>query len=538
MGLVGDADIPTHWELTQPGAHPPMMRVERGQVPVLGSGQVPDITGLEPLGKSDHVVVTLKYQYSVDHRRHPSTEGKKQRNFKRGDYGRISEEIAKENWDLLDTLDVEKAWDKIKVVIKSSIEDHIPLQRLKKGHRPSAAWWSAQLLKQVKLKHSAWKDYRRTKSKDDYQKYVFQRNRTSRIIRDARCKYESTIAQKSKQEPKELFKYIRSQQKIKPGVGYLENEEGNLTENDHDKAEILNKHFHGVFVNEGNEELPEFPDRVEDECVLDSMQITPAQVQKELTSLDSSKAAGPDDIPAIVLKKCAEQLATPLALLYQKTLATGRLPRDWKHAKVVPIFKKGSQKKPCNYRPVSLTSQACKVLERIIRRKITNHLETYGLISKHQHGFMRRKSCQTNLLEALEDWTRSIDKGNSLDIAYLDFQKAFDMVPHRRLERKLSAYGIRGQILNWICDFLRDQSQQVLVGSSHSSEQSISSGVPQGSVLGPTLFILYVNELPSLVRSNMLLFADDSKLYRTIEDDRDAQILQDDLHTLEDWCSK
>jgi len=446
--------------------------------------------------------------------------------------------MGKVDWTILENMDVDDAWGKIKNVVNNSIERHVPPPRLKRTYRPTAPWWTAQLKKEVKLKHATWKEYRKTKYIEDYRKYASQRNKTTQAIRDARYQHEDNIIRNIKQEPKRLFKYIRSQQKIKPAVRSLENEAGELTQNEQDTADILNKFFQSVFVEEGPEELPEFPDRVGADCVLSDIQITPAEVYKELTTLDVNKAAGPDGIPTILLKMCADQLAVPLSHLFQKTLVTGKLPQDWKHAKITPIFKKGSRKKPGNYRPVSLTSQPCKVLERIIRKHISQHLEINDLISKHQHGFMKRKSCQTNLLEALEDWTRSLDEGNALDVAYLDYQKAFDTVPHRRLGRKLSAYGIQGQVLNWVCDFLQDRCQQVAIGNSLSSIAKVSSGVPQGSVLGPTLFILYVNELPSLVNSNMKMFADDSKLYRTIQDNSDTLALQDDLDTLGNWSRK
>ena len=274
---------------------------------------------------------------------------------------------------------------------------------------------------------------------------------------------------------------------------------------------------------------------MEPECALEDIQITPAEVRKELTALDINKAAGPDGFPAILLKKCADQLAVPLSHLFQKTLNTGMLPEEWKCAKITPIFKKGSRRKAENYRPISMTSQVCKVMERIVRRHISHHLEVHNLISEHQHGFVRQKSCQTNLLEALEDWTRCLDGGSGLDIVYLDFQKAFDTVPHRRLERKLSAYGIRGKVLDWVSDFLRDRHQQVVIGNCLSNMKHVTSGVPQGSVLGPTLFIIYVNELPSLVKSSMVMYADDAKLYREIQDTSDSLILQKDIDTLDDW---
>ena len=270
--------------------------------------------------------------------------------------------------------------------------------------------------------------------------------------------------------------------------------------------------------------------------IIDDFEITTENVKYQLVNLDASKAAGPDDIPAVVLKMCADALAKPLKLIYQKTLVEGKLPREWKLANIRPIFKKGAKRRPGNYRPVSLTSQACKVLERLIREQVMSHLEKNDLISEHQHGFVKKRSCLTNLLEAMDKWTEIVDSGTPVDIIYCDYKKAFDTVPHKRLLRKLSAYGIKGRILGWIQDFLSDRWQQVVINESRSSAVQVSSGVPQGSVLGPILFIIYINELPSLVNSTMKMFADDTKIFRKVEHTRDVQALQADLDKLSDWC--
>ena len=268
---------------------------------------------------------------------------------------------------------------------------------------------------------------------------------------------------------------------------------------------------------------------------MSDVKVTPDLVYKELCNLNSQKAAGPDDIKPIVLKSCARSLAAPLSVLFRKTLDEGRLPEDWKTAKITPIFKKGSRRLACNYRPVSLTSQVCKLLERIVRAQITDHLELNNLFSEHQHGFTSKKSCQSNLLESLEEWSEALDNDLDLDIIFLDFKKAFDTVPHERLIKKLKSYGIVSKISDWIGDFLRGRTQQVCVGDGLSEWGQVKSGVPQGSVLGPMLFLLYVNELPELVKSGIKLFADDTKIYRTIKGEEDTQALQDDLDVLSRW---
>ena len=271
------------------------------------------------------------------------------------------------------------------------------------------------------------------------------------------------------------------------------------------------------------------------EHALSTIDVTASKVMYQLSQLDETKAPGPDGIPATILSRCAEELSHPLSVLYQKSLEEGRLPKEWKLARISPIYKKGSKRKPENYRPVSLTSQTCKILERIIRSHITEHLEIHELLSEHQHGFVRKKSCLTNLLESLEKWKTIVDEGAPVDIVYCDFRKAFDTVPHNRLIKKLSAYGLKGQLLAWLGDFLQDRWQQVTVGKSESNPVRVTSGVPQGSVLGPVLFVLYVNELPELVQSHMKMFADDVKVFRGISNSSDQSALQDDLNALCNW---
>jgi len=236
-----------------------------------------------------------------------------------------------------------------------------------------------------------------------------------------------------------------------------------------------------------------------------------------------------------LLKELADQLAYPLTQIFNKSLSVGKLPSNWKEAHVTPIHKKGSRTEPGNYRPVSLTSVVGKVLESIIRDILVDHFMVNNLFTDSQHGFVPKRSCTTQLLDVMNDWSLSLERGESVDSVYLDFRKAFDSVPHQRLLVKLKAYGIDGTLLTWMRDFLHQRRQRVVINGSQSPWCEVTSGIPQGSVLGPTLFVVYINDLPDVITSTVKIFADDSKIYRPICSHADQVALQRDLCAVEHW---
>ena len=176
-------------------------------------------------------------------------------------------------------------------------------------------------------------------------------------------------------------------------------------------------------------------------------------------------------------------------------------------------------------------------MESIIRDGMVQHLVANDLCTTQQHGFTNGTSCLTNLLETFESWTEDVDKGYSVDVIFLDFQKAFDKVPRTRLLLKLSAYGIEGKVLCWIADFLSDRKMRIMVRGEYSEWVDVISGVPLGSVLGPILFLIYLNDIPEIVNCNIKMFADDTKLFRTVKTIDDCNILQNDLNTLSQWTN-
>ena len=262
--------------------------------------------------------------------------------------------------------------------------------------------------------------------------------------------------------------------------------------------------------------------------------VTPEMIAKTLKKMKDNKSPGVDEIPPKLLKEIVDQISTPLAKLFNLSLEERIVPSEWKEANITPLFKKGLRKKPVHYRPVSLTSVVCKLFETLIKDHMVEFLVKHKLINTFQHGFVKARSCLTNLLCFLEEITKWADDGSPVEVVYLDFQRAFDKVPHQRLSLKLKAHGIGNDVIKWIEEWLTHRRQRVIVDCEISNWKSVLSGVPQASVLGPILFLIYTNDLEDDISSKVLKFADDTKEFRKVT----KQSLQDDLNKLVKWSEK
>ena len=419
-------------------------------------------------------------------------------------------------------------WLYAKHCIADVIQKCVPSKKVSGRYKPP--WITGKNKRLIRKKQRA---YNRAKDSDndkDWTTFRHIRKELQKDMKDAHNNYINDVI--SEDGNKGLWRYLKGVRKDSCGVGTLVKELKVATQPG-EKAEMLNEQFSSVFTREDSTDVPDLGPSPFKE--MPPIKIGKAGVLKLLKNLKTRKASGPDKIPAILLKTCAEELTPMLAFIFQQTLDQNTVPDDWKTALVTPVFKKGKRSEPANYRPVSLTSIICKINEHIIVSETMDHLERQNILVDYQHGFRRRRSCESQLLITSHDLASILNRRSQVDVAVLDFAKAFDKVPHQRLLKKLRYYNLHANVVGWIESFLADRTQRVIVDGHTSAEAPVLSGVPQGTVLGPLLFLIFINDIATNVTSSIRLVADDCLVYRETSTQQQCQLLQKDLDELAAW---
>ena len=348
---------------------------------------------------------------------------------------------------------------------------------------------------------------------------------------------EAKAIEKIKTNPKFFFTFARRYSKVKVKVGPLINNAKKLTTAPQEMAEILSEQYSSVFSTPKDEDTPQEAN-TDDLNIpsLNRINFSDSELAEAINDLASNAAPGPDGFPAILLKKCSAALSPPLARIWRSSLETGEIPIICKSAVITPIHKGKSRAVPKNYRPVALTSHLIKVFEKVLRKHIVDFMTTNILFNSSQHGFRSGRSCLSQLLNHFDKITTELEKGNGVDVIYLDFAKAFDKLDHRVTLNKLRKLGIKGPLGCWIATFLSNRTQTVVVNGKQSTPKTVISGVPQGSVLGPLLFLILIGDIDREVAEAFVSsFADDTRVGKGIATHTDTTHLQCDLNAIYKW---
>ena len=356
-------------------------------------------------------------------------------------------------------------------------------------------------------------------------------------IHQAHDRYINSLFEDDSGKPsKKLWISIKAKKRDQVGVSPLKGRNGKLETTSKGKAQILNNQYSSVFIDDDHDIMPSMG--ASPYPPMAGIRVSVNGVKTLLQKLNARKAIGPDLLPMRLLKDFADEIAPILRVIFQQSLDTGKVPEVWKKANIATVFKKGERSIAANYRHVSIICVSCKVLEHIVFKSIMDHVDIHKILVHFQHGFRALHSCETQLLNTVEDLARCLNDRDQLDLLVLDFSKAFDTVAHQRLIGKLEYYGVRGSTLEWITQWLTKRVQRVVVDRESSEEAPVKSGVPQGTVLGPLMFILYINDISENTSSTVKLFADDCLIYRRIQCQQDATLLQGDLNQLCSWPRK
>lgn len=455
-------------------------------------------------------------------------------NFKRADFFQLYQHMVGIDWSfLLQVGDVNLAVDGFYENLYSLFDLYVPTYKNFKRKFPP--WFDSTIIKNIKEKD---KLFRKCKMRrDDHLLYQYK-NIRSQIKRQINLAYklyltkiQSTITTDSRQ----FWSYVNQKNKASRIPGVMVSENNSFS----NPVDIVNKFaelFKSVFVTSSD------PDE-ERSClykskflgdILNVGGITEDEIIRASKKLKNKMTSGSDDVPSFLVRDCIGVLAYPLKVLFNLALESVTFPSRWKEARIVPVFKSGDRSEINNYRPISILSNFSKIFEIVLYDRI--YPAVRNLIAFSQHGFMSRRSTETNLLLITQHLAEELDARGQVDVIYTDFSKAFDRMDHGILLEKLHQFGFSSGMTQFCDSYVKDRRQFVFY-NGHQSEKYIStSGVPQGSNLGPLLFLLFINDLDSQLNANKLFYADDLKIYLPISNWDNCVRLQLNLDGIFDWC--
>ena len=503
---------------------------------------VKDSSVLAPLSTNDHCTITLTLSFKKT-----KTCAYKRLIwlYNRADFEGMNSFIQEYAWDqCFDNDDIDVVCQNWTTSFLNIARQFIPNKVVEIRPR-DAPWFNSELRKLKRHKDKMHKKAKTTHSVDDWANFRSLRNQYTNKLREAEKMHRESLAtslKHSKQiNPKHWWHITKQFMGKNKENSIPPMEENNITYfNPKDKADAFNKAFLSFSrLDTTGAHLPDLTYRTA--ARIDNIPILESDVLDILKSLDTSKASGPDGISAKMLKETAHSIAPSLTKLFQKSYNLSKIPHLWKEANVLPLHKKGNKSSFANYRPISLLCLVSKVYEKLIFKYVFNYLRDHDIITVHQSGFTPGDSTVNQLLYMYNMFCKALNDKKDVRIVFCDQSKAFDRVWHEGLLFKLKCIGISGKLLEWFSDYLKNRKQKVVINGIISDILFILAGVPQGSVLGPLLFLIYINDITDGINAGIKLFADDTSLY-IIFDGNDVnqatEVLNSDLQTVNEWAKK
>ena len=535
LGLTQCVNSPTH--ISHDGSLGSLLDL----ILVSDASLVSDISTHPPLGRSDHLAVLCQLSTAASSRRHGS--GRKIWSFDKADFPSINKHLRDADWSGVHTAtDVDAAWRSWLSTFSSVVDKEVPSKVIKniKRKNPCVTPVIEIAIKEKRKALRLLKKHPSTANREEFKK---RRNAVTHLLRKSERAHASSLFRTARLKPSpsssrnfwDHAKAITGKVKRTVIPDLIDPGHSTRVHLPSDKAALLNGCFvRQTILDDDSTALPE--ELAQNDCEFSSLSTTPKEVFYVLSHLKEKKAAGSDGVPPRLLKYCADGIATSLAHLFNRSFADGCFPSDWKAALVVPVFKKGDKTDPGNYRPIALLPIVSKVLERIVHDKLSRFLRPW--LSPAQSGFRKNDGTIPQLTRLTQVWAEAVDRSMYVGVVYFDLRKAFDKVWHRGLLHKLRAAGVCGSAYRWFSSFLAGRRQATVVEGCQSPFLALHAGVPQGAILGPLLFSVYMNDIPS-PNLTTNLFADDTSVYALGESVQDlVPRLQASVNGVCSWLKK
>ena len=492
---------------------------------------------IPPLANSDHLGIHLIMSTKL--KKNPlKPQLRNVWRYNLADFNQAVELLDSVEWEaLLDESDVDVYWSSFKHYFLQIMEICIPHALVKT--KRNIPWFNKEIKQAIRKRNQLHRQAKVIRSAESEAKFRAMRNKVVSLLRESKLAFFGKLNQANNKEFWKIMKFFNNTTSTIPTL----QTSGTVAHSSVDKANALNNFFYGCY----NQNCPpltqcshNYEQEMPPEHCPEQLLSTEASVFDLLAQLDTTKSTGCDGISARMLKQTADSTAPILSKLINMSISKGKFPREWKTARVVPIPKPGSEKDiAAGYRPISILPIASKIIERHVKAVLEEHLKKHAPISPRQWGFMADRSTMSALIQVVDDWARALDHGYEVCVIFFDVRKAFDSVPHLPLLDQLQAINVNPYLQKWISNYLSDRSQFVTVEGEASDRLPVVSGVPQGSVLGPLLFVMYINDVATTISQGSMInmFADDIAYYRIIQSQSDYAIVQKDVDYISSFMS-